>query len=89
MTDDELLQIVRRTLANYTEIPPEKIKPSIAFADLGIDSLTAVSVVTDLEGVLAISIPNDEALEVKTVGDILERLRTRLGGDGEGAPVAA
>ena len=68
-------------LGKYTEIPPDKIKPAITFSDLGIDSLTAVGVITDLEEALGISIPNDEALDVKTVGDILARLRGRLGGD--------
>jgi acyl carrier protein len=89
MTDEQLLQIVRQTLAGYTEIPAEKIKPSVGFADLGIDSLTAVSVVADLEGSLGVSIPNDEALDVKTVGDVVDRLRVRLGGEGSGAAVAA
>jgi acyl carrier protein len=89
MTDEQLLQVVRQTLAAYTEIPAEKIKPSVGFADLGIDSLTAVSVVADLEGALGVTIPNDEALDVKTVGDVVERLRNRLGGSASGAPVAA
>jgi acyl carrier protein len=89
MTDEELLQVVRQTLAGYTEIPADKIKPSVGFAELGIDSLTAVSVVADLEGALGVNIPNDEALDVKTVGDVIDRLRVRLGNTGSGGAVAA
>jgi acyl carrier protein len=81
MTDQDLLNTVRNALAPYTEIPADKIKPPVHLAELGIDSLTAVGVVADLEGTLGISIPNDEALEVKTVGDVVERLRRHVGGD--------
>ncbi len=88
MTEDQLLSTVRQTLAGYTEIPPDKIKPAVALAELGIDSLTAVGVVADLENALGVSIPNDEALDVKTVGDVLDRLRDRLGGTAE-SPIAA
>lgn len=89
MTEEDLLNAVRRALGPYTEIPPEKIKPAVALADLGIDSLTAVSVVADLEQALDVVIPNDEALEVRTVGDVLDRLKRHLGGDDEGTPVPA
>lgn len=80
MTDEQLLAAVRQALGPYTEIPAEKIKPSVALAELGIDSLTAVGVVADLEEAVGVQIPNDEALEVKTVGDVLDRLRCHLGG---------
>lgn len=87
MTDDQLLTAVRQALAPYTEIPADKIKPPIALAQLGIDSLTAVSVVADLEETLGVHIPNEEALDVVTVGDVLERLRRHLDGPaGESIP---
>jgi acyl carrier protein len=89
MTEDELLNAVRRILASYTEIPADKIKPAVALSDLGIDSLTAVGVVADLENALSVTIPNDEALEVRTVGDVLDRLRHHLGGGTQGRPVPA
>lgn len=88
MSDDQLLNAVRRVLAAYTEIPPDKIKPGVALAELGIDSLTAVGVVADLEEALGVSIPNDDALDVKTVGDVISQLRQRLG-DGATDPAVA
>src|SRR4029453_626902 len=88
MTDDSLLAAVRQALADYTEVPAEKIRPDIALADLGIDSLTAVSVVSDLESMLGISIPNEEALDVKTVGDVLAGLRRHLGASQSGGRVS-
>jgi acyl carrier protein len=89
MTDEQLLTAVRRALGPYTEIPSDKIKPPVSLADLGVDSLTAVGVVADLEESLGITIPNEEALEVKTVGDVIERLRRHLGGSGDSTVAVA
>lgn len=77
-----MLKAVRDVLGEYTEVPATQIHAGLSFEDLGIDSLTAVGVVADLEEKLEITIPNDEALEVRSVGDVLERLRRHLGREG-------
>ncbi|MBX3747412.1 MAG: acyl carrier protein [Verrucomicrobiae bacterium] len=82
MTEDMLLEAVREVLGRYTEVPGHQIHAGLSFEDLGIDSLTAVGVVADLEEKLGITIPNDEALEVRSVGDVLERLGRHLGLEG-------
>ncbi len=85
MTNEELLETVRKTLGAYTEVSADRIQPEVPLSDLGVDSLTAVGLVADLEAAFGITIPDDEVLAVRTVGDVLERLRAQLGGGRGGA----
>lgn len=53
----------------------EKPKPSDDLEmDLGVDSLTRVQLVSVLEQEFGLEIPDEEAAQIRTVGDILEKL---------------
>jgi acyl carrier protein len=53
-----------------------------SFDELGIDSLDVVELVMELEEQLDVSIPDDEAERIKTVGDAIRYLRRQMRGDG-------
>ena len=72
---DKILQAISEKLG----VDGEKITPSTSFSeDLGADSLAVVELVMELEDVLGVSIPDDEAEKIKTVGDAIEYLAKRI-----------
>jgi acyl carrier protein len=60
-----------------------KVKPSTAngitvestLESLGLDSLDTISLLFELESQLGVSIPDEDARSVRTVGDIIEHIR--------------
>ena len=75
---DEITEKVISTLATVKRVPPETIKPDSALAELGIDSLDTFTLLFELESKFNISIPDDEARNIRTVNDIVEGVRKLL-----------
>ena len=63
----KLLDIVK----NEKDIPDDKLSPGTALADAGIDSLDALSILFAIEEQFHISIPDDKARGIKTLGDMI------------------
>ena len=72
---DPLVQTVVSAIAEVKHVPPERIRLDTALADLGMDSLDTVTMLFELESRLEISIPDDAAKSVRTVGDVVDGLR--------------
>jgi acyl carrier protein len=49
------------------------------FADLGVDSLTMMEIVIMVEETLGISVENEELRSLKTIGEVKQFIRTKLG----------
>ncbi len=81
---DELTQRVIAIIADTQQIPPETINLNSSFEDLGIDSLGGLTIVGEMESEFDVSLPNEEALMIRTVGQAVDSLRRNLPG-GEGA----
>ncbi len=81
---DELTQRVIAIIADTQQIPPETIRLDSSFEDLGIDSLGGLTIVGEMESEFDVSLPNEEALMIRTVGQAVDSLRRNLPG-GEGA----
>lgn len=75
---DELTQDVIALVAETQRIPAESISSESSFEELGIDSLAGMGLVFDLESRFNVSIPNEEALQMRTVRDAIESLRKVL-----------
>ena len=75
---DTVFQKVAELIAARVHISSEAVSIDSTFADLGIDSLQAVSLIYDLEDEFGIEIPNEEAMNVQTVRQVVESLG-RLG----------
>ena len=66
--EQKLMEIVRKE----KNIAPEKLTPSTALAEAGIDSLDALTILFAIEEDLHISIPDDKARGIKTFGDMVD-----------------
>lgn len=67
---------VKEILRNYTEV--ESITEDLSLTkDLMLTSLDVVSMVGDFEDVFDIEIVDEEIMQMKTVGDILEYLKNK------------
>ncbi|MGA8744359.1 MAG: acyl carrier protein [Solirubrobacterales bacterium] len=70
MTHDEVLDLVRAHLAEELEVEPEKISESTRFKeDLDADSLDLYELVMELEDRYRISVSEQQAAKITTVGD--------------------
>lgn len=72
--------MVRRIVAKRLKVDPTDLGPGLIFAQAGVCDLTMIEVLMEVEDRLDAEISDDEAEQVKTVGD-LERLALRLVGD--------
>ncbi len=81
---DALAERVMEIIAESQHIPRERISPDSSFEELGMDSLGSLALVYELEEEFNISIPNEEAMMLRTVRQAIESLRKLLpGGAGE------
>jgi acyl carrier protein len=70
MTKDEVLTLVRDHLAEELELDPAGIDEQTRFKeDLDADSLDLYELVMELEDRYGISISEEQAVKIKTVGD--------------------
>lgn len=85
MTGDELsradvLQKVREHLSAELEVPLEQITEATRLReDLDADSLDLYELVMELEDTYGISVSEEEAADIETVGDAVDFVAGRLG----------
>ena len=75
---DALTQRVISIIANTQNIPIEQISDKSSFEELGIDSLGGLSIVFELENEFNTSIPNEDALLISNVRQIVESLESLI-----------
>ena len=63
----KLITIVR----NEKDVPDDKLSLETPLADAGIDSLDALTILFAIEEEFHISIPDDKARAIKTLGDMV------------------
>ncbi len=79
MRAEELKERVVKIVADFFNMPVEEISEYTDFsADLGADSLDGVELVMAIEEEFDIEIPDDEAKEMKKLGDIVKYLSTQI-----------
>ncbi len=63
-------------LSSVTRIPLEKLKPEARLVhDLGIDSITTLDLLLELEDSFDIEIPETEAAQMQTVAQVLDYMQ--------------
>lgn len=77
MTDD-IASRVLAAIARTAGVPAEGIAPDAAFEQLGMDSLSAIALVGELEEEFGVSIPNEEVLQIRRVDQAVDALRRHL-----------
>ncbi|HTV11518.1 MAG TPA: acyl carrier protein [Acidimicrobiales bacterium] len=80
----QVLELVRGSLAEILEITPENIPESASFGDLGADSLALIELVEALEKDLGsdfagFRIEDEDLEDLKTVRDAVDYVCARLG----------
>jgi acyl carrier protein len=66
--EEKLVAIIRQE----KDIPDEMLKPDTLLADAGIDSLDSLTILFGIEETFGISIPDDRARAIKTLGDMTD-----------------
>ena len=91
MTRDEVLSYVRAHLADELELDPARVQEDTRFKeDLEADSLDLYSLVQELEDTYGIRMSDEEAAQIRTVGQavefVVERAPAVTTTDGEPGP---
>ena len=73
--EQKLIDIVRQ---EKHDLPDDKLTPGTTFADAGIDSLDALTILFAIEETFKISIPDDRARAMKTLGDMIDAVEALL-----------
>ena len=78
---DDIKQRVVKIVAEQMGVAPEKVTPETSFInDLGADSLDTVELLMEFEDEFGISIPEEEAEKIQTVGDVLRYVESKGSG---------
>lgn len=79
MTRDEIYEALKKTLVEELEIDATKISLEANFKnDLDADSLHLVELAMELEDNYDVTIPDEVALELTTVGSVVDYLSEKL-----------
>jgi len=69
---DELAARTIRVIAKTQHLPPESITIEQSFAELKFDSLDGMNILFAIENEFDISIPDDQAAQIKSVREMVE-----------------
>jgi acyl carrier protein len=70
MSDDIVGRVIS-VIAQTQSIPVESITWKSTFEELGIDSLTGLSLVHELENEFGVEVPNEQVLAIRSVKEIV------------------
>ena len=74
-----LFEQVKEIIVQELSVPEEKVKESSTFeSDLRADSLDVVELVMELEEKFEIEIPEEDFEQIRTVGDLVRYIETKL-----------
>ncbi|HSF01578.1 MAG TPA: acyl carrier protein [Solirubrobacterales bacterium] len=80
LSREDVLAKAREHLSSELEVPLEKIDESTRFReDLDADSLDLYELVLELEDTYGVSVSEEEAAKIETVGQAVEFVAQRLG----------
>jgi acyl carrier protein len=80
MTREEVLTLVREHLADELDLDESEIQEESRFKeDLGADSLDLYTLTQELEDTYGVKIPEEDALELTTVGKAVDYVASRAG----------
>lgn len=78
-TMSEILEKVQAIIAEKLSVEAENVTPEKSFAnDLGADSLDTVELIMEFEKVFGVTIPDEEAENIQTVGDAVAYIENHV-----------
>ena len=79
MTENrDLLEMFRVVAARVDKREFPHVTQTSVITELGIDSLSMMQIVGEMETELGIMIPDEDLVELVTVGDLVKKIGTRL-----------
>jgi acyl carrier protein len=82
MTRDEVLSYIRAHLADELELDPARVEESTRFReDLEADSLDLYTLVQELEDSYGVKMSDEEAAQIRTVGQAVDFVLARTGAE--------
>ncbi|MCR5564774.1 MAG: acyl carrier protein [Gammaproteobacteria bacterium] len=73
MTKEQIFAKVKELIVNELSVDASKVTMDATFeSDLGADSLDAIEMITAVESEFGVTIPDEEAMNLRTVGSIVE-----------------
>ncbi|MGH8337655.1 MAG: acyl carrier protein [Gammaproteobacteria bacterium] len=87
---DDVFNKIVEILKKHMKEPRDDITPSTALTDLKIESLDLAMIVFDIEDTFGIEIPynaNEDVEDFKTVGSVVDRVKSLMAGNGAAAKV--
>ena len=77
---DSMPDKIKEIIVNELGVEAEKVTPEASFVeDLGADSLDTVELVMAFEEEFGIDIPDEDAEQMRTVGEAIEYLKNKSG----------
>jgi acyl carrier protein len=78
MTRTEIEQKLIAIVRQEKDIAEDQLKPEMLLADAGIDSLDSLTILFAIEEEFKISIPDDKARAVKSIGDLIDIVEAQV-----------
>lgn len=79
MSETSTEQRIRKIICDQLAVEAEKVTPTASFIeDLGADSLDIVELVMTMEEEFDLDIPDEDAEKIKTVGDVVKYISTKV-----------
>ena len=75
----DLLQMFKVVASRVDKRELSNVTHASVITDLGIDSLSMMQIVGEMEQELGIMIPDEDLVELVTVGDLCKKVEARLG----------
>jgi acyl carrier protein len=77
----DLLHMFKTVAARVDRREFPNVTRSSVITELGIDSLSMMQIVGEMETELDVMIPDEDLVELVTVGDLVNKVEARLGAD--------
>ncbi len=74
----DLLEMFKTVAARVDKRPFPHVTLGSKISEIGIDSLSVMQIVGELETELGIVIPDEDLVEITTVGDLCKKVEARL-----------
>lgn len=82
---DDIERQVIAAIAKKKKLDPTSVTSATTFEELGLDSLDAADLMFTIEDTFKIVVPDDAALSMRSVGEIIAGVRTLVGQRAQGA----
>jgi acyl carrier protein len=76
----DLLAMFKTVAARVDKREFDAVTPDSVITELGIDSLSMMQIVGEMETELGIMIPDEDLVELITVGDLVKKIGARVAG---------